>query len=295
MKKYLTLLALLGAFALAGCNTPANGSNPSDGDGEGGGQGGGTTEPQEFIVNAGDFDLESGTQLDSHSVYGITFTFAKNGGSSAPVFWVDNRGEETLRTYKDNTMTIAAKDITKIEITCSTSKDGKYTSDKGTLVQNDDNSVETWTGKEDSVTFTVSNQLDKQRRILSMKVTCIGDPEAKPTKSHSPKSVMDDIVEAIFENPNEAEIENDGGDYYTWVLLDSTYTLQTAVEELEDYLPEYLLLFAAGAAFTWEDNTDGYGVTYITDDEKVFAELGSWEEGDDIVVQICTYLANVEY
>lgn len=289
MKKYLTLLALLGAFALAGCNNNTAGGEQGGGGQGGGGEGGGTTEPQEFVVNAGDFDLESGTVLDSHSLYGITFTFNKNSGSSDPVFWVDNRGEETIRTYKDNTMTIAAKDITNIELTV-TDKAGTYTVDKGTL--STESLKETWTGKEDSVTFTVSSG---QRRIVSMKITCIGDPDAKPTKSHSPRSVINDIVESIFEDPSEAEIENDGGDYYTWVLLDSTYTLQTAVEELEDYLPDYLLLFAAGAEFTWEDDTDGYGVTYITDDEKVFAELGSWEEGDDIVVQICTYLANVEY
>ena len=286
MKKYLTLLALLGAFALAGCNNAAGGQGGGQG---GGGEGGGTTEPQEFIVNAGDFDLESGTVLDSHSLYGITFTFNKNSGSSDPVFWVDNRGEETIRNYKDNTMTISAKDITNIELTV-TDKAGTFTVDKGTLTTESLN--ETWEGKEDSVTFTVTSG---QRRILSMKITCIGDPDAKPTKGHSPRSVINDIVESIFEDPSEAEIENDGGDYYTWVLLDSTYTLQTAVEEMEEYLPEYLLLFEAGSAFKWEDNTDGYGVTYITDDENVLLELGSWEEGDDIVVQFCAYLANVEY
>ena len=98
-----------------------------------------------------DLNLSNGAALDSYTVKDITFTFAKANGSNSPAYYT---GDKTGRTYKGNTITIAASDgylIKSISIT------GSYTSNVGTFATNQ------WSGSSQSVvlTATASNRSAK--------------------------------------------------------------------------------------------------------------------------------------
>ena len=98
-----------------------------------------------------DLNLSNGAALDSYTVKDITFTFAKANGSNSPAYYTSDK---TGRTYKGNTITIAASDgylIKSISIT------GSYTSNVGTFATNQ------WSGSSQSVvlTATASNKSAK--------------------------------------------------------------------------------------------------------------------------------------
>ena len=93
----------------------------------------------------------------------MTFAFAKAGGSIDPKYY---ENDKSARVYLNNTLTISATKISKVEFTFSTGKTGTFTCDKNGYT--DTNSSGTWTGDASSLTFTVSAG---QKRITTVKIT----------------------------------------------------------------------------------------------------------------------------
>ncbi len=288
MKKGLLFISLLATLGLASCNT------------NNGEQGGGNTNT--FVNGTYDVSMDkmgftNEGEVTDCSAYGIEISFDKGTNSSnSPKYYDTDSTGASVRLYTGNTMTVKAKYITKIELefSATTSKaQGTFTVDQGTLDESAGFEASTWTGEADEITFTVAT---KQRRVVSMSITCIGNPNAVPggndSSKYTPKSVIQDIINTIYEDPSAVTPGTDDGAYYTVVSWGTSaeYTLESAVVEAETFLPDYLVVLFPGEAFKWEeDNSDGYGVTYITDDETVCLDIGSWVESNEIVLQFVTY------
>lgn len=94
---------------------------------------------------------------------GFTLKALKNDGSNCPTY---NKAED-VRLYAKNTLTItppAGEKITSIEFVMSSqgkSQQGTITADPGTVTQNKtDNSIVSWAGDAENVTFTVGGNND---------------------------------------------------------------------------------------------------------------------------------------
>ena len=103
---------------------------------------------------------------------GVTLTFSKAGGSTAPAY---NANSKEVRMYKNSTMTVTADEgytITKIDFTFSQSmwQQSPSSANVGT-VGSDGN----WTGEANSVIFTNNYEQNTQIRFTKMEVT-IMDP-----------------------------------------------------------------------------------------------------------------------
>ena len=103
---------------------------------------------------------------------GVTLTFSKAGGSTAPAY---NANSQEVRMYKNSTMAVTADEgytITKIDFTFSQSmwQQSPSSANVGT-VGSDGN----WTGEANSVLFTNNYEQNTQIRFTKMEVT-IMDP-----------------------------------------------------------------------------------------------------------------------
>lgn len=237
------------------------------------------------------------TNLSSYTKDGVTVTFAKASGTNDPKYY-NSANYEAARLYAGNTMTVAGQDITRIEMSyvSYTNKDGLFEASVGNLVTSNDRLSDVWTGKTNSVTFTVT---ELQRRISSMTITLGGSGTVTPTDPTSTEEpgtsttytilgVAQDIATAL-----ETEYEEYDGDYYISIehenaqITDSTEIL----ESLDAELPEYLELGSEIEESTWYDGDAGYFVYYYTPDESVALEIGTYMDDTTLVVQIavCAY------
>lgn len=66
----------------------------------------------------------------------------------------------------------------------------------------------------------------------------------------------------------------------------SETTLEAAVKEAIDYLPEYLVINEEAASGTWDDGSDGWFATLSTDDGSVTVILGSYIEDGYVVLNV---------
>ena len=111
-------------------------------------------------------NYNNGTKVSSLKIGDVTVTFNKGTGSTDPAYYTTGTA---VRCYPKNTMTVTAKDITKIEFTFgSGDSSNPITPNTGTF----DGSV--WTGSADEVTFTIGGD-SKHRRIQALKVTLNGE------------------------------------------------------------------------------------------------------------------------
>lgn len=289
MKKGLLFISLLASLGLASCNT-------NSGNSQGGGNAN-TLASGTYNVSMDKMGFTNEGDATNCSAYGIDISFDKGTNTSnSPKYYDTDSTGASVRLYTGNTMTVKAKSITKIELEFSATvskAEGTFTVDQGTLDESAGFETSTWTGEADEITFTVAT---KQRRVVSMSITCIGNPNAvtggNDSSNHTPKSVIQDIINSIYVDPSAVTPETDNGIYYIVEFWGTSaeYTLESAVVEAETFLPDYLVVLYPGEDFKWEeDNSDGYGVTYITDDETVRLDIGSWVESDEIVVQFVAY------
>jgi len=127
--------------------------------------------------------------------------------SSAPKYWEGTGAEDkTLRLYAQNTLTLSANEITKIEFSYTIKDSQTMSPNIGSLSSN------IWTGSSSSVTFTLGSK--GQIRIIEMKVTGTFssggstpvDP-VDPTGEYTPLSVAQDLD--IWMWPDDYDLDND--------------------------------------------------------------------------------------
>lgn len=121
-----------------------------------------TSETVDFSAQ----NYTNGKKITSLIIGNVKVTFSKGSSSTEPAYY--NTGT-AVRCYPGNTMTVSAKDITKIEfIFGSGDYTNEITASTGTL------NGSTWTGSADEVTFTIGGD-SKHRRIQALKVTMNGE------------------------------------------------------------------------------------------------------------------------
>jgi len=106
----------------------------------------------------------SDTDLDGISVEGdgITVSFAKNSGSTAPKYYSSG---SAVRWYGSNTMTVSAGNTIRAIIITYSQKNKSVSADIGTY----NHGESLWTGSSDTVTFTVESG-SSHNRITSVRV-----------------------------------------------------------------------------------------------------------------------------
>ena len=118
------------------------------------------------------------------------------------------------------------------------------------------------------------------------------------TVSKTPKEVMVDIVTNIF---GSAKYYNDNSSDYNywysdsgyitvvaWSELDESY-LRDAVEYVAGQLPTYLHNVDSIHYIDWGDGTNGYAQNFVSQDEQVKVELGSYYEDNVLNCQILSH------
>ncbi len=146
------------------------------------------------------------TSPDSQTQDGITVSFAKGNGDTAPT-WNESYAE--LRLYASNTITVSGADLSRIDITFSKQGSKGYadlTANCGTLTSagasesRDDKKTDTWTGNASSVVFTLG--ASGQRVIYTITVNGEGgntNPGTDPDPDPKPETGLDENY--VYDEP----------------------------------------------------------------------------------------------
>ena len=118
------------------------------------------------------------------------------------------------------------------------------------------------------------------------------------TVSKTPKEVMADIVTNIFGSAKYYDDNNSDYNYWysdsgyitvvAWSELDENY-LRDAVEYVAGQLPTYLHSVDSIHYVDWGDGTNGYAQNFVSQDEQVKVELGSYYEDNVLNCQILSH------
>ena len=68
-------------------------------------------------------------------------------------------------------------------------------------------------------------------------------------------------------------------------------TLVAAVDDAVTYAPEDLIIYEPTHEDTWYDGSEGAFATLCDETYSITVEVGSYFDGDEIVVQISVYIA----
>ena len=307
--KFLAL-GMLFALPLAACgdnsgsNTSGNqeggqqqeGGGQEEGGGGSGGGGGGQSqdEVQTITVDFSKLGYADQEEIGTKNLASDLTLSAKNDGST-PVKWFDNGS--ALRVYGGDSLVFESKSgaITKIELTLvSGGKSNAVSAQPGSIADRT-----TWTGSSNKVTITVGGT-GGHVRYSGAKITYSGKGgsggQQEGGGGGQTANLEDILVEICYnlfeEEENQFDYDSEDGSYYlglTWGTS-SDYTLLEAVEEASYYLPEsFVYEVEAPYEDEWEDGDQGAFATYCTEDEKIYCEIGSYEDDGDIVVQFCVY------
>ena len=115
--------------------------------------------------------------------------------------------------------------------------------------------------------------------------------------SKTPKQVMEDIVTSIY---GSAKYYNDNNnDYNYWYTdegyitvvgweLDESY-LRDAAEYVVSKLPSYLVNIDSLHSGTWSDGLSGYFQNFVSQDEQVMVEIGSYYDDTGLNCQVLSH------
>ena len=126
---------------------------------------------------------------------GVTVSFAKGSGNNDP-FW----GNNGLRLYANNTITISGKTITSVQLVFTKQGTKTYadlTASVGTLtgggesIGADDQKTDTWTGSASSVTFTLGASGQRLIKQIIVNGTLGGNPDPNPNPDPEPETNLD--------------------------------------------------------------------------------------------------------
>ena len=117
------------------------------------------------------------------------------------------------------------------------------------------------------------------------------------TVSKTPKQVMADIATSIYGSAKYYDDNNE--DYNYWYSdsgfitivawdLDESY-LQDAAEYVVSKLPSYLVSVDSLHSGTWSDGLNGYFQNFVTQDEQVMVEVGSYYDDTGLNCQILSH------
>lgn len=109
----------------------------------------GTEQTATFVMSA--MGLENAADWNAQTVNGITITADGGGNSNTPKFYT---GDNSLRTYVNNTLTFTGGTITEIEFTMV--RNNGLSASPGDLVAPEDATSGIWTGSSNSVVFTTT-------------------------------------------------------------------------------------------------------------------------------------------
>lgn len=160
--------------------------------------------------------------------------------------------------------------------------------------------------KDDDTSYVVPSN-SSSSRSSSSKSSSSPRPSSSSSEPSSSSSsaetyeaykVINDLCKSIFGRsnfqefyPEDYDFWKDGSVYYSWVGYAEEYTsesyLSFAVTNIRDnYLPDYLRAYDTLKTVTWSDGTNGYIQHFITSDNRVYVELGSFIASDDSSSQL---------
>ena len=110
-----------------------------------------------------------------------------------------------------------------------------------------------------------------------------------PTSGSS--SIAVDYIEYLGGTEDYVYYDDEYGCYYFLVALEASedVTLWSIVTEAIEYAPEYLTVYEEPYEDVWGDDTEGVFAALINEDESVYVALGSFMDGDEVVLQIEFY------
>ena len=116
--------------------------------------------------------------------------------------------------------------------------------------------------------------------------------------SKTPKEVMVDICNNIYGSAIYFDDDNENYNYWysdsgfvsivMWSDLDESY-LRDAAEYVAGLLPSYLNNIDSLHSITWSDGTDGYAQNFVSQDEQVKVEIGSFFDSGYLQCQILSH------
>ena len=116
--------------------------------------------------------------------------------------------------------------------------------------------------------------------------------------SKTPKEVMVDICNNIYGSAIYYDDDNENYNYWysdsgfvsivMWSDLDESY-LRDAAEYVAGLLPSYLNNTDSLHSVTWSDGTDGYAQNFVSQDEQVKVEIGSFFDSGYLQCQILSH------
>ena len=211
----------------------------------------------------------------------LTFTFAQNEGSNAPMYNYKSSGKHGMfRLYPKNTMTIAStKPLKKLEITFF-DKELDITIDKGTLVDN------VWTGKESSFTFTAggtSGHIDFEVLKFTYEDKDVPhDPIDLGTKT------IKEVKDYINEHPVTTNSHQCGVDEFTTVTIKG---FALAKISLIKTAKAFGLNVSEPSKIILGDDTDAIGCATKTGDGTLFDKVGDYQMKDTSRYTINGYIS----
>ena len=112
--------------------------------------------------------------------------------------------------------------------------------------------------------------------------------EETPTDAYS---IAVDYIEYLGGTEDYVYYDDEYGCYYFLVALEASedVTLWSIVTEAIEYAPEYLTVYEEPYEDVWEDDTEGVFAALINEDESVYVALGSFMDGDEVVLQVEFY------
>ena len=123
-------------------------------------------------------------------------------------------------------------------------------------------------------------------------------PSSYVTPSKTPKEVMIDIATNIYGSAKYYDDNNEDYNYWysdsgfvtyvVWDTLDETY-LEAAVEFVVEKLPSYLVSIDELHSGTWSDGLSGYFQNFVSQDDQVKVEIGSYYENNELNCQILSH------
>ena len=226
-----------------------------------------------------------------HTIGDFTVNAHKTGGEAAPVV----QNNEELRVYSGNQVTISSEGdpITSIDFyncDCTSKVGATLTADCGTLTKTDYGYH--WEGEAYEVNFSCTKVDDNHKQCHFFSIEINGGGGYVPVGGDTAEDIISEICLYMFGDETAYESDGEGG-YYTGVIWgdSSEYDLLSAIDEFVSYfLPESIVYELEEPAIgQWDDGSEGGFAEYCNEDCSVIVDVGTYEDGGKIILQVNVY------